>query len=173
MGRPSFLRAECRRQEQQWRMCQCPEWGDLHFYIITTALTTSSCSVSMPWKRRPSFLHYLKRCLKRTECVSMPWMGRPSFLPDDCCTSTRRSQRCVNALNGATFISTLASGNPCKSRLCGSIFPEVFQNILKKAFLNGVFWKFTICSYLTVPFLLLVYLFFLGLRSTYSTLLIG
>ena len=67
----------------------------------------------------------------------------------------------------------LASGNPCKSRLCGSIFSEVFQNILKKAFLKGVFWKFTICSYLTVPFLLLVYLFFLGLRSTYSTLLIG
>ena len=80
---------------------------------------------------------------------------------------------CVNALKGATFISTLASGNPCKSRLCGSIFPEVFQNIPKKAFLKGVFWKFTICSYLTVPFLHLVYLFFLGLRSTYSTLLIG
>ena len=105
-------------------LCQCPEWGDLHFYVQSLSQIV-------------------------------------------------QKYNCVNALKGATFISTLASGNPCKSRLCGSIFPEVFQNILKKAFLKGVFWKFTICSYLTVPLLLLVYLFFLGLRSTYSTLLIG
>ena len=125
----------------------------------------------------------------------MPWKGRPSFLrwfQGRYC----KFISCFNALKGASFISTrkicwirivyllfqcpewgdlhfyLASENPCKSRLCGSIFLEFFQNILKKAFLKGVFWKFTICSYLTVPFLLLVYLFFLGLRSTYSTLLI-
>ena len=87
-------------------------------------------------------------------------------------TSIHQKNR-VNALKGATFISTLASGSLHKQRLCESIFARVFQNILKKVLLKGVFWKFTICSYLTVPFLLLVYLFFLGLRSTYSTLLIG
>ena len=88
-------------------MCQCPEWGDLHFYGLNVE-------------------------------------------------DKSNNEGCVNALNGATFISTEITVNPCKSRLCGSIFPEVFQNILKKAFLKGVFWKFTICSYLTVPFLLLV-----------------
>ncbi len=46
-------------------MCQCPEWGDLHFY------------------------------------------------PDENAKKTKIN-KCVNALNGATFISTLASGNPHK-----------------------------------------------------------
>ena len=121
---------------------------------------------------RPSFLPMNGRAViqtrKRCQC---PERGDLHFYE----TTKKTNEwifRCVNALNGATFISTLASGNPCKSRLCGSIFPEVFQNIPKKAFLKGVFWKFTICSYLTVPFLLLVYLFFLGLRSTFSTLLV-
>ena len=147
-GRPSFLLDSGRDAVACEILCQCPERGDLHFYKRTVRKEMLELIVSMPWKRRPSFL------LDNTELLN-------------------KMANCVNALKGATFISTLASGNPCKSRLCGSIFPYVFQNILKKAFLNGVFWKFTICSYLTVPFLLLVYLFFLGLRSTYSTLLIG
>ena len=55
----------------------------------------------------------------------------------------------VNALKGATFISTLASGNPHKYRLCGPVFASIFQNILKKAFLKVIFGMFTICSYLS------------------------
>ena len=47
-------------------LCQCPEWGDLHFYQI------------IPRRK------------------------------------DNEQSDCVNALNGATFISTLASGNPHK-----------------------------------------------------------
>ena len=148
MGRPSFLPCWTYGIRNRAEMCQCPERGVLHFYVDFKDVIVNSLAVSMPWMGRPSFLPrsnaWQKKILKVFQC---PEWGDLHFY--------------------------LASGNPCKSRLCGSIFLEVFQNILKKAFLKGVFWKFTICSYLTVPFLLLVYLFFLGLRSTYSTLLIG
>ena len=155
------------------RLCQCPERGGLHFYEekYDYALKQLLCVNALKGATFISTLRWMNEISPAT-IVSMPWKRRPSFLLDNT-ELLNKMANCVNALKGATFISTLASGNPCKSRLCGSIFPEVFQNILKKAFLNGVFWKFTICSYLTVPFLLLVYLFFLDLRSTYSTLLIG
>ena len=37
---------------------------------------------------------------------------------------------CVNALNRASFISTVPLYNPLKSRLCGLIFTGNSQNIL-------------------------------------------
>ena len=148
MGRPSFLLPDDPAVKALDEMCQCPERGDLHFYERKKNEIKEGPVCQCPER---GDLHFYETTKKTNEWIF----------------------RCVNALKGATFISTLASGNPCKSRLCGSIFPEVFQNIPKKAFLKGVFWKFTICSYLTVPFFHLVYLFFLGLRSTYSTLLIG
>ena len=149
MGRPSFLHTGLHLIRWKISLCQCPERGVLHFYNYAVCGYNNN----------------------GFECQCPEWGDLHFYVQS--LSQIVQKYNCVNALNGATFISTLASGNPCKSRLCGSIFPEVFQNILKKAFLKGVFWKFTICSYLTVPFLLLVYLFFLGLRSTYSTLLIG
>ena len=121
-------------------MCQCPERGDPHFYIYTLPQEQTTAIVSMPWKGRPSFLPY-KRAgsgntgIKRCQCpergdphfylvkgiddkildkyVSMPWKGRPSFQPR-ACNFNGRGRYCVNALKGATLISTLASGNPHK-----------------------------------------------------------
>ena len=29
-------------------MCQCPEWGDLHFYIANAAVAAGKSNVSMP-----------------------------------------------------------------------------------------------------------------------------
>ena len=81
-----------------YRMCQCPEWGDLHFYDYAGS-------------DKDKLFAY-----------------------------------CVNALNGATFISTLGSGNPHKQRLCEAVFAEVFQNILKMKVFHAIFAKFTICS---------------------------
>ena len=167
MGSPSFLLVKKQKNFCRKVLCQCPERGDLHFYFTVSDGEMAFSGLCQCPERGNLHFYALIVALVMALCcnVSMPWKGRPSFLPS-CEKVTIHICWCVNALKGATFISTLASWNPCKSRLCGSIFPEVFQNILKKAFLNGVFWKFTICSYLTVPFLLLVYLFFLGLRST-------
>ena len=83
MGRPSFLRAECRRQEQQWRMCQCPEWGDLHFYkAFHNAEGDTLATVSMPWKGRPSFLRGKVRLRAETAAVCQcPERGDLHFYP--------------------------------------------------------------------------------------------
>ena len=88
-------------------MCQCPEWGDLHFYRDSKRSNGRWLHVSMPWMGRPSFLHLTRRKphlrIALCQCpewgdlhfysscaiggdtmnmiVSMPWMGRPSFLP--------------------------------------------------------------------------------------------
>ncbi len=65
MGRPSFPHAgRGKGEKMKITLCQCPEWGDLHFHRLA----------------------YSKK--------------------------GETSESCVNALNGATFISTLASGNP-------------------------------------------------------------
>ena len=59
---------------------------------------------------------------------------------------------CVNALKGATFISTVAEIQHYY------IFAEVFQNILKKAFLKAVFGKVTSVHICPLVSTLLVYL---------------
>ena len=87
-------------------MCQCPERGDPHFYtfVVPEGINLSD-DVSMPWKGRPSFL--LPRLwLYATYFVSMPWKGRPSFLHVRAVRWKVGTSSSVNALKGATLIST-------------------------------------------------------------------
>ena len=71
-------------------MCQCPERGDLHFYstlMVHRKLTNAGLCQCPEW----GDLHFYSK----DNDLTINW-------------------NCVNALNGATFISTLASGNPHK-----------------------------------------------------------
>ena len=62
----------------------------------------------MPWKGRPSFLRSdVLRLFVRVLVVSMPWKGRPSFLQIAAIFAITIRSYCVNALKGATFISTM------------------------------------------------------------------
>ena len=66
----------------------------------------------MPRKGRPSFLLYENWREKGTDYrVSMPWKGRPPFLPPSTSKKWMRPIKCVNALKGATSISTVAPIN--------------------------------------------------------------
>ena len=52
----------------------------------------------------------------------------------------------VNALQRATFISTLPRKIPCKYWVFETFFAGIFQNILKKSFLKAFLALFTLCS---------------------------
>ena len=95
-------------------LCQCPERGDLHFYAETVDTLSADEAVSMPWKGRPSFLQRnpleIQTHPKVCQC---PERGDLHFYGEKR-NYLRRKIPCVNALKGATFISTLASGNPHK-----------------------------------------------------------
>ena len=130
------------------RMCQCPERGDLHFYVTGHAHACPMKMVSMPWKGRPPFLlgmaqkgvhmKIIKRngaeaelcqCPERgdlhfytnkpvvkefeTTCVNA-LKGATSISTEPSIKAVRKISNCVNALKGATSISTLDSGNPHK-----------------------------------------------------------
>ena len=42
----------------KYAMCQCPEWGDLHFHVVfADGRIQVYRDVSMPWMGRPSFPH--------------------------------------------------------------------------------------------------------------------
>ncbi len=74
------------------KSCQCPEWGDPHFYAeskLSDLLDVINCV----------------NALKGATLISTwPQKGKREA----------EKQGCVNALKGATLISTLASGNPHK-----------------------------------------------------------
>ena len=108
-GRPSFLLMHCKVLSNGHFWCQCPERGDPHFYQTTRNHLHIQCilEVSMPWKGRPSFLR--KSTIVKMEklvVVSMPWKGRPSFLLVHGNIRLSHNIYCVNALKGATLIST-------------------------------------------------------------------
>ena len=110
------------------------------FLVQKESSLVCSASVTMPWVGRPPFLHWL-RCLNTQFSLLLcqyPERGDLHFYGEksvggciymDVCQCPERgdlhfygkihshnlcSQMCVNALKGATFISTLASGNPHK-----------------------------------------------------------
>ena len=71
-------------------MCQCPEWGDLHFYLESFPV--------------------MKALLMSVNALN----GATSISTISDQIRICAQHVCVNALKGATSISTLASGNPHK-----------------------------------------------------------
>ena len=94
-------------------MCQCPERGDLHFYfmvLVVYAVVLCQC----PERGDLHFYKYFTMITGAKDFVCQcPERGDLHFycLKNSCVTSSHMS---VNALKGATSISTLASGNPHK-----------------------------------------------------------
>ena len=80
LGRTSFLQKNILGQLIWKQVCQCPISGALHFYVTIIRKGDS-----------PD--------------VSMPYLGRTSFLLDES-RSGCESNKCVNALSRAHFIST-------------------------------------------------------------------
>ena len=115
-GRPPFLQQKTKICFSIKYVCQCPERGDLHFYkLLCTGNDGDIKCVSMPWKGRPPFLPVeIEKEMQDARNVSMPWKGRPPFLLQNGICCEWYSDYSVNALKGATSISTLASGNPHK-----------------------------------------------------------
>ena len=75
--------------------------------------------------------------------VSMPWKGRPSFLHDVRGNVTKLYMNCVNALNGATFISTPL---PPETRI-NKGFADPFLQVFSRIFWKRLFWRwFLACS---------------------------
>ena len=89
--RASFLLSQTVQKYNSVFWCQCPERGDLHFYHDGSGQVWS-------------------KCLLLCQC---PERGDLHFYNQSHSQNRRRSL-CVNALKGATSISTLASGNPHK-----------------------------------------------------------
>ena len=131
-GRPPFLLSQTVQKYNSVFWCQCPEWGDLHFY--NKSLLIWSTVISMCQCPEWGDLHFYKKGCERNvksyvcvnalngatsistyrwvdiidlvhKGVSMPWMGRPPFLLLIILIQ-RCVRNCVNALNGATSIST-------------------------------------------------------------------
>ena len=96
-------------------LCQCPEWGDLHFYKIIQLTVKEVCVVCQcpEW----GDLHFYRRkeeicSIRRWNCVNA--LNGATFISTSLMKLLGESIKCVNALSGATSISTLASGNPHK-----------------------------------------------------------
>ena len=110
--------------------------------IISTnnALTlVNSANVSMPYTGLPSFLHSKELANKTTDTVvSMPYNGLPSFLHRKAYKEIKHNC-CVNALQRATIISTLPSGNPVFSRVSRLDFAGNYQNILTISVFRPIF----------------------------------
>ena len=94
------------RWTESFILCQCPEWGDLHFHSNKEHQYYWTGKVCQCPERGDLHFHKItgKRTTK-TKNVSMPWMGRPSF-PLIAIMAISGTMMCVNALKGATFIST-------------------------------------------------------------------
>ena len=68
-------------QRERQKLCQCPEWGDLHFYTTDGNQWVVDTMCQCPER---GDLHFYETTKKTNEWIF----------------------RCVNALKGATFIST-------------------------------------------------------------------
>ena len=108
MGRPPFLLSESNTQFVVAFGCQCPEWSDLHFYVLQEiSYCLKSCLCQCPeW----GDLHfYWLGTLKGTQedilCQCPEW-GDLHFYAYLKLRKTSKRRSCVNALNGATSIST-------------------------------------------------------------------
>ena len=102
---------------EQWKiLCQCPKWGNLHFYQETDAIRTLMILLGVDALKRATFIS--TRDDKYTtkpdpECVNA-LKGATFISTLMILMIVSLLENCVNALKGATFISTLTSGNPHK-----------------------------------------------------------
>ena len=108
MGRPPFLLSESNTQFVVAFGCQCPEWGDLHFYVLQEiSYCLKSCLCQCPeW----GDLHFYLRGISELHegcyyCVNA-LNGATSISTGLEHSKELRKISCVNALNGATSIST-------------------------------------------------------------------
>ena len=135
-GLLSFLQYGCAMVEYMNAGCQCPQRAYFHFYrryyvrilvcnkvsmpstgllsflqMMVAKIMEKVYDVSMPSTGLLSFLLVLKVLFRYLFQVSMPSTGLLSFLLCTLLEENREKLR-VNALNGLTFISTVASRNP-------------------------------------------------------------
>ena len=135
-GLLSFLLFTTAMVEYMNAGCQCPQRAYFHFYrryyvrilvcnkvsmpstgllsflqMMVAKIMEKVYDVSMPSTGLLSFLLVLKVLFRYLFQVSMPSTGLLSFLLCTLLEENREKLR-VNALNGLTFISTVASRNP-------------------------------------------------------------
>ena len=93
------------------RLCQCPERGDLHFYFLFEKLKKERWLCQCPERGDLHFHLIIDNTTFETAVCQCPERGDLHFHSFDL-EKYKIMQHSVNALNGATSISTLASGNP-------------------------------------------------------------
>ena len=93
-------------------LCQCPEWGDLHFHPSDSIYQAIEDMCQCP-ERGDLHFHKLCRNDEARQENGVNALNGATFISTQVAISELiLYASCVNALNGATFISTLASGNP-------------------------------------------------------------
>ena len=109
VGRPLFPHTQGETAMTIARLCQCPERGDLHFYLehslhqhskvcVNALKGATFISTSRSWKS-PG---------QNGTCVNA--LNGATFISTHLIVSIKLLRICVNALKGATFISTNYAG---------------------------------------------------------------
>ena len=94
-------------KKERW-LCQCPERGDLHFHLIIDNTTFETAVCQCPERGDLHFHSFDLEKYKIMQHSVNALNGATSISTGISGTAWVKDEKCVNALNGATSISTLS-----------------------------------------------------------------